>query len=61
MPALQGAGHKYLHGIFDNEQVTRHILNKVREKKGMELQAQGISFDEYREQDTCDNHIPESV
>ena len=41
----------YLHGIFDNEKVTRHILNKVREKKGMELQAQGISFDEYREQE----------
>ena len=41
----------YLHGIFDNEKVTRHILNRVREKKGMELQAQGISFDKYREQE----------
>lgn len=41
----------YLHGIFDNEKITRYILNKVREKKGMELQAEGITFDEYREQE----------
>lgn len=41
----------YLHGIFDNEKITRYILNKVREKKGMELQDEGITFDEYREQE----------
>lgn len=41
----------YLHGIFDNEKVTRSILNRVREKKGMELQEKGMTFDEYREQE----------
>lgn len=41
----------YLHGIFDNERVTREILNKVREKKGLELQSEGMTFDEYREQE----------
>ena len=41
----------YLHGIFDNEKISRHILNKVREKKGMELQSQGVSFAEYREKE----------
>lgn len=41
----------YLHGIFDNEKITREILNKVREKKGLEIQKEGLSFDEYREQE----------
>ncbi len=41
----------YLHGIFDNEKVTRTILNKVREKKGIETQIEGITFDEYRERE----------
>ena len=41
----------YLHGIFDNEKVTRTILNKVREKKGIETQVEGITFDEYRERE----------
>lgn len=41
----------YLHGIFDNEKITRSILNRVREKKGMELQEKGVTFDEYREQE----------
>ena len=41
----------YLHGIFDNEKVTRTILNKVREKKGIEIQIEGITFDEYRERE----------
>lgn len=40
----------YLHGIFENEKITRNILNKVRAKKGIELQVKGITFDEYREQ-----------
>ncbi len=40
----------YLHGIFGNEKITRNILNKVRAKKGIELQMKGITFDEYREQ-----------
>lgn len=40
----------YLHGIFENEKITRNILNKVRAKKGIELQMKGITFDEYREQ-----------
>lgn len=41
----------YLHGIFDNEKVTRTILNKIREKKGMEQLGEGITFDEYRERE----------
>ena len=41
----------YLHGIFDNEEVTRNILNKIREKKGLEKMKAGITFDEYREQE----------
>ncbi len=41
----------YLHGIFDNEEVTRNILNKIREKKGLEKMEAGITFDEYREQE----------
>lgn len=41
----------YLHGIFDNEKVTRTILNKVREKKGLNLQKKGITFEEYKEQE----------
>lgn len=41
----------YLHGVFDNEKVTRTILNRVREKKGMEIHGVGITFDEYREQE----------
>ena len=40
----------YLHGIFENEKITRNILNRVRAKKGIELQMKGITFDEYREQ-----------
>lgn len=38
----------YIHGIFDNECVTRNILNYVRSRKGMSLEEKGISFDEYR-------------
>ena len=41
----------YLHGIFDNEKITRTILNKVREKKGIETQIEGITFAQYREQE----------
>lgn len=41
----------YLHGIFDNEEVTRNILNKIREKKGLEQQGAGMTFDEYRERE----------
>lgn len=41
----------YLHGIFDNEKVTRTILNRIREKKGMEQLGEGITFDEYRERE----------
>lgn len=41
----------YLHGIFDNEKVTRTILNKVREKKGIETQLEGVTFAEYREKE----------
>lgn len=41
----------YLHGIFDNEKVTRTILNRIRDKKGMEQLGEGITFDEYRERE----------
>ncbi|WP_432205204.1 cobyric acid synthase (plasmid) [Cetobacterium somerae] len=38
----------YLHGIFDNLEFTDFILNKLREKKGLERKVSNISFDEYR-------------
>lgn len=38
----------YIHGIFDNEKITRNILNLVRDKKGMSLHSEGMTFDEYR-------------
>ena len=38
----------YIHGIFDNEKVTRNILNLVRAKKGLNIQNEGMTFDEYR-------------
>ncbi|MEG0390892.1 MAG: cobyric acid synthase [Cetobacterium sp.] len=38
----------YLHGIFDNLEFTDFILNKVREKKGLEAKNSEVSFDEYR-------------
>lgn len=41
----------YIHGIFDNEEVTRAILNKIREKKGLETHSKGMTFDEYRMQE----------
>lgn len=41
----------YIHGIFDNEEVTRTILNKIREKKGLETHSKGMTFDEYRMQE----------
>lgn len=41
----------YIHGIFDNEKVTRYILNKVREKKGLTIQKQGMTFAEYRKKE----------
>lgn len=41
----------YLHGIFDNKEFTDHILNHIREKKGMEKLENSLSFKEYREQE----------
>lgn len=38
----------YIHGIFDNKEITDFILNKIREKKGMELKNSEMTFDEYR-------------
>lgn len=38
----------YIHGIFDNEKVTRNILNLIRDKKGMEIKSAGQTYDEYR-------------
>ena len=38
----------YIHGIFDNEKVTRNILNLIRDKKGMEIKSVGQTYDEYR-------------
>ncbi|MGL4988319.1 MAG: cobyric acid synthase [Cetobacterium sp.] len=38
----------YLHGIFENSQFTNFLLNKIREKKGLEKKESNISFEEYR-------------
>lgn len=38
----------YIHGIFDNEKLTRTILNKIREKKGLSKKDKIMTFDEYK-------------
>ncbi|MGL6098859.1 MAG: cobyric acid synthase [Fusobacteriaceae bacterium] len=38
----------YLHGIFENYEFTDFILNKIREKKGLEKKNTEMSFEEYR-------------
>ena len=38
----------YLHGIFDNKEFTDFLLNKIREKKGLETKISEMTFDEYR-------------
>ena len=38
----------YLHGIFDNTEFSDFILNKIREKKGLEKKESEMDFDEYR-------------
>lgn len=38
----------YLHGIFDNSEFSDFILNKIREKKGLERKESEIDFDQYR-------------
>ncbi|MGL6132480.1 MAG: cobyric acid synthase, partial [Fusobacteriaceae bacterium] len=38
----------YLHGIFENYEFTDFILNKIREKKGLEKKNTIMSFEEYR-------------
>ncbi len=40
----------YLHGVFDNDHWTRHLLNKIRTQKGLpELNNVKISMKKYRE------------
>ncbi|MGL6098334.1 MAG: cobyric acid synthase, partial [Fusobacteriaceae bacterium] len=38
----------YLHGIFENSQFTNFLLNKIRERKGLEKRESNISFEDYR-------------
>lgn len=41
----------YLHGIFDNQLWTRHLLNQLRERKGLEpIYTPGVSLNTYKEQ-----------
>lgn len=53
----------YIHGIFDNEKVTRNILNLVRAKKGLDIQNEGMTFDEYRmhELDKLEKIVRENI
>ncbi len=40
----------YIHGIFDNVEFTREILNKIREDKGLDkIDSEIKSFDEFKE------------
>ncbi len=41
----------YIHGIFDNSEFTGHILNKVREKKGLDRINENFSFTEYKDRE----------
>ena len=41
----------YLHGIFDNEEFTRNLLNKVAEKKGVELKEDFLSTEDYKKRE----------
>ncbi|MGL4788990.1 MAG: cobyric acid synthase [Cetobacterium sp.] len=38
----------YLHGIFDNTEFSDFILNKIREKKGLQRKESEIDFEQYR-------------
>ena len=40
----------YIHGIFDEIDFTRELLNSIREEKGLEkLQSNVTSFDEFKQ------------
>ena len=41
----------YIHGIFDNSEFTGHILNKVRERKGLDRINENFSFAEYKDRE----------
>lgn len=41
----------YIHGIFDNSEFTSHILNKVRERKGLDKVNENFSFAEYKDRE----------
>ena len=41
----------YLHGIFDNEEFTRNLLNTVAEKKGVELKEDFVSTEDYKKRE----------
>ena len=41
----------YNHGIFDNSEFTSHILNKVRERKGIDKVNENFSFAEYKDRE----------
>ena len=41
----------YIHGIFDNSEFTSHILNKVRERKGLDRINENFSFAEYKDRE----------
>lgn len=38
----------YIHGIFDNDEFTNHILNYVRDKKGLDTVESNFSFSDYK-------------
>ena len=41
----------YIHGVFDNSEFTGHILNKVRERKGLDRINENFSFTEYKDRE----------
>jgi adenosylcobyric acid synthase len=49
----------YLHGIFDNGKFTRHILNNLRDKKGLKSSEELINYEKVKETefDKWENHL----
>lgn len=41
----------YIHGIFDNSEFTRTLLNNVRKIKGLDALEETIDFDQYKQQE----------
>ena len=41
----------YIHGVFDNNEFTNFILNKIRKEKGIDEVNEYFDFQEFKEQE----------